>query len=180
MVELHSLATRLIRGTYPPYPDGVPVAAPSPRARRELAAHAAEAAARYGLDLAIPAPRSTIAPGALAQFFDRWVRPDRAVVVVSGPIDVDAVERAIRTEFAGWRAEPTPPATVPTRAAPGRKPCPTSTSCAWPCRAASTRTRTSSTSPASSSTCTATPRSCAASASSTRPPCSATSPPGSN
>ena len=41
--------------------------------------------------------------GALAAFHARFYRPDRAVLVVVGDVDVDGVERDIRAGFGAWR-----------------------------------------------------------------------------
>ena len=49
-------------------------------------------------------------PAALQAFHDRWYRPERAVVVVSGDMDPAAMEGLVRRHFAGWKGDGTPPA----------------------------------------------------------------------
>lgn len=48
----------------------------------------------------------------LRTFYQRWYRPDRAILVIVGGIDVDATEALIKERFASWRPaldEPNPP-----------------------------------------------------------------------
>ena len=60
-------------------------------------------------------------PGALQAFYDRWYRPENAVVVVTGDAPVAELERAVTDVFASWTARgpagvrPTPPAELPER-----------------------------------------------------------------
>ncbi len=49
--------------------------------------------------------------GAVAAFHARFYRPDRAVLVVAGDVDVDAAEKDIRAGFGAWRGAGTPGAT---------------------------------------------------------------------
>jgi zinc protease len=46
--------------------------------------------------------------GPVAAFHAQFYRPDRAVLVVVGEVDVDAVEKDIRTAFGAWRGAGTP------------------------------------------------------------------------
>ena len=49
-------------------------------------------------------------PAAVKAFHDRWYRPDRTVVVVSGDMDPAALKRMVETAFTGWTAaQPAPP-----------------------------------------------------------------------
>jgi zinc protease len=43
--------------------------------------------------------------GELRDYYQRWYRPERAVLVVAGDFDVAAMEARIRARFADWRAE---------------------------------------------------------------------------
>jgi zinc protease len=48
----------------------------------------------------------------LRAFYQRWYRPDRAILVIVGDIDVDATEALIKERFSGWKPtldEPNPP-----------------------------------------------------------------------
>ena len=48
----------------------------------------------------------------LRAFYHRWYRPERAILVIVGDIDVDATEALIKERFASWRpalVEPNPP-----------------------------------------------------------------------
>ncbi len=48
----------------------------------------------------------------LRAFYERWYRPERAILVVVGVIDVDATEAMIKERFASWKPalnEPNPP-----------------------------------------------------------------------
>jgi zinc protease len=48
----------------------------------------------------------------LRSFYQRWYRPDRAILVIVGDIDVDATEAMIKDRFASWKPtleEPNPP-----------------------------------------------------------------------
>jgi zinc protease len=53
------------------------------------------------------APRK-VKRGPVAAFHTRFYRPDRAVLVVAGDVDVDAMENSIRAGFEAWRAGGTP------------------------------------------------------------------------
>lgn len=47
----------------------------------------------------------------LRAFYQRWYRPDRAILVIVGDIDVDATEALIKERFSGWKPaldEPNP------------------------------------------------------------------------
>jgi zinc protease len=44
-------------------------------------------------------------PRRLRAFHDRWYRPDRTVVAISGAMEPAALEAAIRTHFSGWKAK---------------------------------------------------------------------------
>jgi len=44
-------------------------------------------------------------PEALSAFHDRWYRPDRTVIAISGDMDVAQLETMVRTHFSGWKAE---------------------------------------------------------------------------
>lgn len=46
--------------------------------------------------------------GAVAAFHARFYRPDRAVLVVAGDVDVEAAEKDIRAGFGAWRGAGTP------------------------------------------------------------------------
>lgn len=48
-------------------------------------------------------------PAALRAFHDRWYRPDRTVIAISGDMDPAALEAKLKTHFASWKA--TGPAT---------------------------------------------------------------------
>jgi zinc protease len=39
----------------------------------------------------------------LREFYDKWYRPDRAILVIAGDVDVDATKALITTLFADWR-----------------------------------------------------------------------------
>ncbi|WP_293682101.1 pitrilysin family protein, partial [uncultured Phenylobacterium sp.] len=53
------------------------------------------------------------APASLiADYYARWYRPDRAVLVAVGDFDVDAMETKIKASFSGWTAK-APPAREP-------------------------------------------------------------------
>ncbi|BAK67611.1 peptidase M16 family protein [Sphingobium sp. SYK-6] len=43
-------------------------------------------------------------PEALRAFHDRWYRPDRAVIAISGDMDPAVIEASLRAHFAGWQA----------------------------------------------------------------------------
>ena len=45
-------------------------------------------------------------------FHDRWYRPDKTVVVVSGDVDPDVAERMVAANFGGWKAVGPAPAEV--------------------------------------------------------------------
>ena len=47
-------------------------------------------------------------PAALQAFYDRWYRPENAVLVIAGDADPDALLKAAETAFAGWRARGAP------------------------------------------------------------------------
>jgi zinc protease len=47
----------------------------------------------------------------LREFYDRWYRPDRAILVIAGDVDVEATKALITTTFADWR--PKTPAIPP-------------------------------------------------------------------
>jgi zinc protease len=42
-------------------------------------------------------------PARLREFYDMWYRPDRAILVISGDVDVEATKTLIATLFADWR-----------------------------------------------------------------------------
>ena len=44
-------------------------------------------------------------PDALRAFHDRWYRPDRTVIAISGDMDVAQLEAMVRTHFSDWQAE---------------------------------------------------------------------------
>ncbi|WP_395671742.1 M16 family metallopeptidase [Phenylobacterium sp.] len=46
--------------------------------------------------------------GQLRDYYQRWYRPERAVLVVAGDFDVAAMEAKIRARFGDWRADGTP------------------------------------------------------------------------
>ncbi|HEX8513128.1 MAG TPA: insulinase family protein [Allosphingosinicella sp.] len=59
-------------------------------------------------------------PAALQAFYDRWYRPDNAVLVIAGDADPDALLKAAEAAFAGWTARGAPgarakPAPLPRR-----------------------------------------------------------------
>jgi zinc protease len=48
----------------------------------------------------------------LREFYQRWYRPERAILVIVGAVDVDATEAMIKTRFTTWKPaldEPNPP-----------------------------------------------------------------------
>lgn len=49
-------------------------------------------------------------PERLRRFYQAHYRPEKAAIVVVGPVDVDAVEREIRTRFANWQPSGPPDA----------------------------------------------------------------------
>ena len=56
-------------------------------------------------------------------FHDRWYRPERTVVIVSGDVDPAVVEKLIQKNFRGWKADGPPPAD-PDFGAPGKQQVP--------------------------------------------------------
>jgi zinc protease len=59
-------------------------------------------------------------PAALQAFYDRWYRPENAVLVIAGDADPEALLKAAETAFASWRGRGTPgarakPAPLPQR-----------------------------------------------------------------
>jgi len=44
-------------------------------------------------------------PAALRAFHDRWYRPDRTVIAISGDMDVAQLEAMVRTHFSGWHVD---------------------------------------------------------------------------
>jgi len=44
-------------------------------------------------------------PDALRAFHDRWYRPDRTVIAISGAMDVAQLETMVRTHFSGWHVD---------------------------------------------------------------------------
>lgn len=64
-------------------------------------------------------------PSRLRAFHDRWYRPDRTVIAISGSMDPAVLEEAIRTHFSGWkgkgRATPLPDFGKPDPNAPATK-----------------------------------------------------------
>jgi zinc protease len=54
----------------------------------------------------------TVTSESLRAFYQRWYRPERALLVIVGDIDVDATEALIKERFASWKPalnEPNPP-----------------------------------------------------------------------
>ena len=49
-------------------------------------------------------------PAAVAAFHDRWYRPERAVVVISGDLDPDVLAKLVVKNFGGWQGKGTNPA----------------------------------------------------------------------
>ena len=47
---------------------------------------------------------------AIAEFYARWYRPDRAVLVAAGDFDVEEMDAKIRKVFGGWAAKGPSPA----------------------------------------------------------------------
>ena len=68
--------------------------------------------------LGTPQAMATLTPSRLKGFYDRWYRPENAVVVVVGDLPLDAMETQVRGRFGDWRA--TGPVSV--RAATGIPP----------------------------------------------------------
>src|SRR5690606_8068260 len=64
-------------------------------------------------------------PRRLRAFHDRWYRPDRTVIAISGAMDPLVLETMIRTHFSGWkakgRATPLPDFGKPDPTAPATK-----------------------------------------------------------
>jgi predicted Zn-dependent peptidase/Tfp pilus assembly protein PilF len=56
-----------------------------------------------------------LTPGKLKGFYDRWYRPQEAVVVMVGDLPAEAMEEQVRKTFADWtgRGAPPPPPAVP-------------------------------------------------------------------
>jgi zinc protease len=54
----------------------------------------------------------TVTSQSLRSFYKRWYRPERAILVIVGAVDVDATEAMIKDRFASWKPaleEPNPP-----------------------------------------------------------------------
>lgn len=77
------------------------------RDRADIAATPADLAARRRAVGEIPTVAAATA-GRLADFYRTWYRPERTVVVLSGDLDPEAAEAALRALFADWRSPPGP------------------------------------------------------------------------
>ena len=81
-----------------------------------------DGALRVGARSPIGTPQAIAAmtPARLKAFYDRWYRPENAVVVIVGDLPLDALEQTVRTTFGDWaargpagvRAPRSPPATT--------------------------------------------------------------------
>lgn len=60
---------------------------------------------------------ATITPDALRAFYERWYRPDNAIVVVVGDLPAPVLEARVKAAFASWTPARPAPARVPLSAA---------------------------------------------------------------
>ncbi len=66
---------------------------------------------------------STMTAAQLRGFYERWYRPDNAIVVVVGDLPAEDMERRVRETFGSWRAKGTSPDRAPLGApVPDREP----------------------------------------------------------